>query len=197
MACGCLQTAPIVKYQIVVSNAIVEYTTEVIYVDLDTASQMMWATTAQHQAQPQQEGFAAASSWFAFMQVVHATPQDDSLQHYIAVLVFAKAIQDQHASAVMVVERRHVLYDQTVDHVIFALQVSNAGFKMTTHNKVLVGACINGRFVTESPLYHNRRRNKEKTHAFIIDFGFISSVYLHFCANFMQQIVENRHDQRC
>ena len=140
-------TAPIARYQIGETKAISEYTTEVIYVDLDTASQMMWATAAQHQTQPQQVGLGAETSWFAFMQVVHATPQDDSLLHYIAVLVFAKEVQDNLAPAVMVVQRRHVLYEQTIQRVIFALQVSNAGFKMTPHNKVLVGACVNGRFV--------------------------------------------------
>ena len=64
--------------------------------------------------------------------------------------MFAKASQDSHAAAVMVVERKHVLYNQTVDRVIFALQVLNAGFKLTAHNKVLVGACVNSRFVVES-----------------------------------------------
>jgi hypothetical protein len=127
-----------------------DYTTEVTYVNLDTASQYMWATAAQRQEQPEALPLlplAAETSWFAFMQIVHATPQHTSLQHHISVLVFAKEVDNPLASAVLVVQRKHVVYDQAVDRVVFALHVPDAGFVMAAKNRVLVGVCIKDRCV--------------------------------------------------
>jgi len=119
-----------------------DYVTEVLYINLDTASQTMWAG----------DSLQDNKGRFVFMQVVYATSQS-SLRPHITVRVFAKDVEDQTAPAVMVVQRKHVLYESVldgasrVDRIIFGLQISNAGFRMTLHKKVLVGTCMHSRRV--------------------------------------------------
>jgi len=135
-------------YQASEAQNVDEYTTEVTYVNLDTAAQYMWATAAQQQEQPEApQRLAAETSWFAFMQILHATPQHASLQHHISVQVFAKEVDNPLTSAVLVLQRKHVVYDQAVDRVVFALHIPNAGFVMTAQNRVLVGVCLKNRCV--------------------------------------------------
>jgi len=112
----------------------------------------MWATAAQRQEQPETPTllpFAPETSWFAFMQIIHASPQHPSLQHHISVLVFAKEVDNALTAAVLVVQRKHVVYDQAVDRVVFALHVPDAGFVMTAKNRVLVGVCMKDRCVAQ------------------------------------------------
>jgi len=118
-----------------------DYITEVLYINLDTASQMVWAGSVQDN-----------KGCFAFIQVLYATSQS-SLRPHISVRVFTKDVEDDTAPAVMVVQRKHVLYESVldgasrVDRIIFGLQISNAGFRMTLHKKVLVGTCMHSRRV--------------------------------------------------
>jgi hypothetical protein len=119
-----------------------DYITEVLYINLDTASQMMWAA----------DSLKDYNGRFVFMQVVYATSQG-TLRPHISVRVFSKDVQDDTAPVVMVVQRKHVLYESVldgashVDRIIFGLQISNAGFRMTLHKKVLVGTCMHSRCV--------------------------------------------------
>ena len=166
----CLLAEPIAAFQAGVVEAEVDYTLDMVYVNLDTASQMWWATLAQKTLAQQVEGqvladestlldqelpreneqteqssyYAAETSWFAFMQVVHATPQSSSRLHYLMVRVFAKEVDNVVAPALVVVQRKHNLYEQALDRILFAFQVLNMGFVMTPKNKVLVGACVHG-----------------------------------------------------
>ena len=114
MACPCCACeAPVAIYRAREALRAADYTTEFTYVNFDTASQHMWATAAQRQEQPEAPlQLTAETSWFAFMQIVHTIPQHTSLQHHILVLVFAKEVDNPLTSAVVVVQRKHVEYDQ-------------------------------------------------------------------------------------
>jgi len=128
----CLFAEPIATFQAGVVEAEADYTLNMVYVNLDTASQMWWATKAQKTLAQQVEGqvladestllnqelpleneqaeqssyYAAETSWFAFMQVVHATPQSSSRLHYLMVRVFEE-VNNVVAPALVVVQRKH------------------------------------------------------------------------------------------
>ena len=116
--------------------------TEDLYIDLDTASQMIWDND---DSLPKQ-------GRCVFIQVVHAIPQN-SLYPHISVRVWAKQVEDDTMPALLVLQRKHVLYESAlggasrVDRVVFGLQIPNPGFKMTTHKKVLLGTCMHSRCV--------------------------------------------------
>ena len=115
-----------------------DYRTDVSYVNLDTAMQLMWAGSSRSNDNP----------CFVFMQVVHARPQTTLGMASISVRVFAKSVKDDTVAPAMTLERKHVLYDSTdytLDRVIFSLQVQNAGYTMAAYNKVLVGLCSGAR----------------------------------------------------
>ena len=132
------------------------YTTEVTYINLDNAAQYMWVTAAQLQEQPEAPPrLAAETSWFAFMQIVHASPQHPLMQHHISVQVIAKEVDNPLTSAVLVLQQKHVVYDQAVNRVVFALHIPNAGFVMTAQNRVLVGVCLKNRCVARLGLLHS------------------------------------------
>jgi len=116
--------------------------TEVLYIDLDTASQITWGN----------DDSVSNQGRCVFIQVVHAIPQN-SLYPHISVRVWAKQVEDDDIPALLVLQRKHVLYDSAlggasrVDRVVFGLQIPNPGFKMTTHKKVLLGTCMHSRCV--------------------------------------------------
>ena len=134
--------APMVTYHASGEESGSNCITEVLYINLDTASQTMWAG----------DSLQDNKGRFVFMQVVYATSQS-SMRPHISVRVFAKDVQDNTAPVVMVVQRKHVLYESVldgasrVDRIIFGLQIANAGFGMTLHKKVLVGTCMYSRRV--------------------------------------------------
>jgi len=134
-------TAPIIKYDAIGKELQSDYVTQVLYINLDTVSQMMWGNDATQQEKTR----------FAFIQVVHAIPQN-SMNPHISVRVFAKDVDDETTPADLVVQRKHVLYkpalggSDRVDRVVFGMQIPNAGFKMTLHKKVLVGTCVLTRY---------------------------------------------------
>jgi len=162
--------APIATFRAGIVEAETDYIMSMVYVNLDTASQMMWATIAQKNVAQQQGGsvvieegispdrtllvpdteeeqsrpYAAKTPWFAFMQVMHAKPQSASQLHHLMVRVSAKEVNNVVAPAFVVVQRKHVFYERTLDRVLFALQVSNMGYVMIPKNKVLVGVCVDG-----------------------------------------------------
>jgi len=119
-------------------------------------SQMMWARFAQaglqvetqqvieEGGQTEEQMYTTEVPWFAFMQVIQAVPLQPFLQHYLLVRVFAKDVNNAISPAVMIVQRKYMLYENKVDRILFALQVPNAGFSMTSKNKVLVAACVDG-----------------------------------------------------
>jgi len=115
-----------------------DYRADVLYVNLETAVQLMWAGSSQSNDDP----------CFVFMQVVHARPQTTLGMPSISVRVFAKSVKDDTVAPAMTLQRKHVLYDSTdytLDRVIFSLQIRNAGYTMATYNKVLVGLCSSAR----------------------------------------------------
>ena len=151
-----LYAAPISTFQAGVTEPDMDDILQIKYVEMDTASQMIWARFAQagrqiqaqeviaEPGQTEEQIFATETPWFAFMQVIHATPRQPFLQHHILVRVFAKHVDNALSPAVMIVQRKYVLYEHSLDRILFALQVSNAGFSMTSKKKVLVAACVDG-----------------------------------------------------
>jgi len=133
-------TAPVATYKAIGEELEADYVTEVLYIDLDTASQITWGNDDSQQKQGR----------FVFIQVVHATPQN-SLYPHISVRVWAKQVEDDTIPARLVLQRKHILYESAlggasrVDRVVFGLQIPNPGFKMTTHKKVLLGTCTHSR----------------------------------------------------
>ena len=146
---GFLVLDKVAKYNADVDEPDTDYTTDVLYVNLDTASQLMWAQKLSPQLEYEPN--------FVVMQVVRATPQKTRLLPYISVRVFAKEIGENNAPEVLITQRKHILYDEfrgdqgvsdrsEIERLVFALQVPNAGYRMTAHNKVLVGACLKNRY---------------------------------------------------
>jgi len=125
------------------------FTTRVVYVNLDTASQKVWSdSTLGEDKSPKRH--------LVFAQIIHGRPQLQGLQHYITVRIVCKNIEDSKQASEVVVEERHNLNDLQVDSIAFALQVSNAGFRFAQNTRILTGLCSNLRY-TNPLMKHSER----------------------------------------
>ena len=142
VASACFKTGDVDYYDAsVLSVGILDaYTTRVMYVNLDTASQKVWSDSLADSTFGEDNN---EKRHLVFAQIIHGRPQLQGLQHYITVRIVCKNIEDSKQAIEVAVEETHSLNDLQVDSIAFALQVSNAGFRFAQNTRILTGLCSN------------------------------------------------------